>query len=61
MVVEVNNKQGEPMEETTHARILKSQHKTIKIAARERETTFQLLLKRIITVGIKMMQLEEKK
>jgi hypothetical protein len=48
-------------DETTHIRILKEQHKTIKTASKERGITFQHLLTHIISIGIKMMKLGETK
>jgi hypothetical protein len=49
------------MNETRLSRVDSKQHKIIMDAAKERETTFQALLRRVIKIGIKMMQLETKK
>jgi predicted AAA+ superfamily ATPase len=47
--------------ETKFARIDSSQHETIKKASKDKGTTFQHLLNRIIRIGISAMRLGEKK
>jgi hypothetical protein len=54
-------RRGNPMSKTKLSRVYADQHKVITDAAKKRETTFQALLRRVIKVGIKMMQLEESK